>query len=404
MDSLVMYEFQVSGECHAMTCSRKKGFFPILLLVLLLSCAPWVQVARGNEPPVITSVPPTEAWVNKSLRYDVVATDNDSATLTIKIDKFPIGMWVIPTTHSIYWVPNDDELGPNDVVVNVSDGQAFTLQAFTVTVKKNHAPVIGSEPDSNATVDVEYTYQVAASDAEGDALNYSLEESPPGMTIDASGLLSWVPAEGRVGDNYVKLVVRDWQLSAIQEFNVTVVKPVVNVPPVITSPVPPGMVYADQLFHYTVIAKDDNTGDVLTFSLEASPCGMVINPASGKMTWEPKRSDEGSHDITVKVSDGNGGAVYQNFTLQVKVMEIETEPKGMNITPVMATILVLLVAMGCTLILIKPAKKASEEKEETKKDMKKKEDKKGKHGTKGKKMDKKAIGKGPSDQTVPLTK
>jgi len=53
-------------------------------------------------------------------------------------------------------------------------------------------PVIAphKEFSFNGTV---YTYQVKASDPDGDTLVYSLEAPPNGMTIDpATGLLTWV--------------------------------------------------------------------------------------------------------------------------------------------------------------------------------------------------------------------
>ncbi len=46
---------------------------------------------------------------------------------------------------------------------------------------------------TRAYVDVEYNYDVAAMDADGDTLGYALTTFPDGMTIDAiTGLLSWL--------------------------------------------------------------------------------------------------------------------------------------------------------------------------------------------------------------------
>lgn len=55
-----------------------------------------------------------------------------------------------------------------------------------------------------------YTYQVKASDPDGDPLNYAIESPAEGMTIDkSSGLLAWnVPAEFR-GKKSVTVVVTD---------------------------------------------------------------------------------------------------------------------------------------------------------------------------------------------------
>jgi hypothetical protein len=55
-----------------------------------------------------------------------------------------------------------------------------------------------------------YTYQVRASDPDGDALTYSMESPVKGMAIDpATGLLQWnVPAEFK-GKTDVSITVGD---------------------------------------------------------------------------------------------------------------------------------------------------------------------------------------------------
>jgi len=73
----------------------------------------------------------------------------------------------------------------------------------------NQPPVI--QPHKEFAFDgTTYTYQVKASDADGDALAYTLEGAAEGMTIDsATGLLTWrVPAEFK-GAKTVTAVVTD---------------------------------------------------------------------------------------------------------------------------------------------------------------------------------------------------
>ncbi|GAH43810.1 unnamed protein product, partial [marine sediment metagenome] len=92
---------------------------------------------------------------------------------------------------------------------------------FTVPVIENKAPVIDSDPILTATVGVEYTYDVDATD--DDVLTYSLTEKPIGMTINpATGLIKWIPYKTQVGDNTVEVEVSDRLLSVIQRFNIAV--------------------------------------------------------------------------------------------------------------------------------------------------------------------------------------
>jgi hypothetical protein len=54
------------------------------------------------------------------------------------------------------------------------------------------------------------SYQVIATDPDGDTLSYSLLESPPGMTIDSTtGVVNWQLKEGDAGKYMVKVKVSD---------------------------------------------------------------------------------------------------------------------------------------------------------------------------------------------------
>lgn len=67
-------------------------------------------------------------------------------------------------------------------------------------------------------------------------------------------------------------------------------------------------------YTYDVEATDPDTEDVLTYSLTVEPTGMLIDGASGLITWTPKA--EGSFDVTVEVSDGEFSDT-QDFTIVV---------------------------------------------------------------------------------------
>jgi hypothetical protein len=74
---------------------------------------------------------------------------------------------------------------------------------------QNHPPIIQEHREFNFD-GTTYTYQVKASDPDEDALVYSLEGAPDGMSIDKSrGLITWkVPAEFK-GDAGATAVVND---------------------------------------------------------------------------------------------------------------------------------------------------------------------------------------------------
>lgn len=87
-----------------------------------------------NSAPVIESTPVTTAKEGAAYTYDVEATDPNEDTLTYSLTTSPTGMTINSTTGVITWTPTESQLGENEVVVEVSDGNKSTTHSFTVTV------------------------------------------------------------------------------------------------------------------------------------------------------------------------------------------------------------------------------------------------------------------------------
>jgi len=87
----------------------------------------------------------------------------------------------------------------------------------------NLSPIIESSPEITARIGQTYTYQVISTDANDDALTYSLLVYPEGMNINAStGLITWLPEN--TGNYDVTLEVSDGSQLVSQSFSITVDK------------------------------------------------------------------------------------------------------------------------------------------------------------------------------------
>jgi hypothetical protein len=175
---------------------------------------------------------------------------------------------------------------------------------FPAPTPPNETPIITSDPITTATVGKAYVYDVNATDPDGDTLTYSLTVKPSGMTIkSATGVISWRPTSGKIGDNPVTVKVSDESLSITQSFIIKVSKPTptpINHEPVIYS-TPITTATVGMLYAYDVNATDPD-GDTLTYSLTAFPSGMTISSASGLIMWTP--TVKGDYAVVVKASDG----------------------------------------------------------------------------------------------------
>jgi hypothetical protein len=208
----------------------------LLSLLLLLPLFSGCFLTPTNHTPTITSTPITTATVDALYVYNVNATDpDDGDTLTYSLTTSPSGMTINSTTGVISWTPNSGQIGDNNVTVEASDGELNDSQNFIIVVSEappvtpppsapiNHAPTITSTQITTATVDALYTYDVNATDSDGDTLTYSLTTNPTGMTIDsATGVISWTPNSSQIGDNDVTVEVSDGEKSTTQSFTVKV--------------------------------------------------------------------------------------------------------------------------------------------------------------------------------------
>jgi hypothetical protein len=130
----------------------------------------------------------------------------------------------------------------------------FLITGCTGTVPTNNAPVINSSLITSSLINVLYTYNVVATDTDGDTLTYSLTSNPTGMTIDSStGAISWTP--NAVGDYNVTIKVSDGDLFDTQAFTITI-----SLTQIITLSPPNNVSASDFLINKVQITWDAVTG------------------------------------------------------------------------------------------------------------------------------------------------
>jgi parallel beta-helix repeat protein len=327
-----------------------------------------ITVSNVNDPPEITSTPVTSEKEDGIYVYNVKATDIDPTEdeLTFKLTTYPIGMEIDPTTGLIIWPPTNDQVGENNVALEVSDGNSgIDTQSFVINVENvNDPPAIISTPITSAVEDEQYIYDVEAADIDvGDILTFHLTSNPPGMVIDSdSGMITWTPTNDNVGSNPVTVEVVDGGNDRdSQTYTILVVN--VNDRPAFTS-TPVTNARIDVEYFYDVDASDiDPTEDELTFTLTTYPTGMNIDPTTGAITWTPTPEQEGENNVVVVVADGNGGTNEQAFTISVEPLEAtgdEKATKETNDEIVIFNILLILIIIVLMVILfmfvLKPPK------------------------------------------------
>ena len=114
-------------------------------------------VENVNDRPVINSTPITTARAFKLYEYDVDAYDADNDALTYSLIKKPNRMEINRGTGLIEWFPRLRDLGQNEVIVEVSDGELTDTQEFTILVTLiKRGGSIGSYSESTPAKKLQY--------------------------------------------------------------------------------------------------------------------------------------------------------------------------------------------------------------------------------------------------------
>lgn len=268
-----------------------------------------LTVLPVNDVPVFTSTPVFRTNDGELYQYVITATDVDSDVLTFSVTDGPEAMFV--EGNVLKWTPGQADVGVHNINVKVSDGELNVVQGYLLEViDKNYAPVFTSSPLTSVNEDSTYSYQMLATDHDGDTLTFSITKAPGDVSL-AGDTIYWQPKQSDVGVHEIILTVDDGIVKTNQEFLLTVVN--VNDLPVITS-TPVTTAKEAENYSYQLTTSDED-GDVLTYSLASAPTGMIVDSA-GLISWTPGYDQAGNHSIKVEVSDGQA-TVAQEFTILV---------------------------------------------------------------------------------------
>lgn len=257
--------------------------------------------------------------LNQGYQYPALAVDPDGDPLVYSLLEAPDEASIDATTGTIFWNPS--AVGSYDFSIQVDDGRGGTaIQDFAVVVNAvngdNQAPTITSAPP-DAIIDTEqtFTYDVDATDPDGDTLTYYLASGPRGLVIDPiSGEISWSPDENQVGNHQVEVLVLDGKgQQATQQFEIQVAAAEPNFAPFFAS-APVTTAFSGGSYQYQPIAIDLEE-DELTYRLSQHPDGMTIDPATGLVSWEPGSDDVSEYTVVIEVEDAEGNQSQQTFQL-----------------------------------------------------------------------------------------
>ena len=155
-----------------------------------------------NRAPTITGTPVTTGTVGNAYSFTPSATDPDGGTLGFTIQNRPSWASFNTSTGRLSGTPTAAGTASN-IIITVSDGRlTASLPAFSITVNQpsNSAPAISGSPATTATAGAADNFQPSASDPNGDALTFSIQNPPSWATFSTSnGRLTGTPTSANAG-------------------------------------------------------------------------------------------------------------------------------------------------------------------------------------------------------------
>lgn len=181
-------------------------------------------VLIGNTPPEVASLrlTPTLVYPGDKVMVEVVGRDVDGDSLSYIYEWRRNGNILPGETGGVLDTRGFKKMDLVSVTVTPFDGEARGKPRRSLPIViANTPPEITSTPTTTIS-NGKYIYEVKAVDPDEDTLTFSLEGSPPGMTIDpATGHIEWnIPPEP-TGSFQVKVIVTDGDAKAFQVFNLS---------------------------------------------------------------------------------------------------------------------------------------------------------------------------------------
>jgi hypothetical protein len=291
------------------------------LAVIMAACGGGEEEAAktlgANLAPTISGSPATAIAQGASYVFVPSAADADGDSLTFGIDAKP--GWAAFDTASgrLTGSPQAADVGTSrGVTIWVSDGKATTaLPAFDLSVSAvatpNRTPAISGTPATSAAAGNGYAFTPTASDADGDALTFSIANKPAWAAFDtATGRLDGTPQIANAGTFAdIAIAVSDSQaMGSLPAFSIVVTAPpATNSAPTISG-TPSSSATEGAQYSFQPTAADAN-GDTLTFAIANRPTWATFNANTGRLQGTPAAGNVGTTSgIVMSVSDGKAAA------------------------------------------------------------------------------------------------
>jgi len=180
----------------------------------------------------------------------------------------------------------------------------------------NPTPVLQAIGDKSVDENSLLTFDVNATDPDGEPITYSAQSLPSGATFSGQ-TFSWTPSYSQAGSYQVRFIASDGNSQDSETITITVNN--VNRAPVLGA-IGDKSVNENSVLSFSVNATDLD-GQIITYSVSGLPVGAVF--ASRTFTWTPSYDQAGTYSVTFTADDGEA---QDSETITITVINVNRAP------------------------------------------------------------------------------
>ncbi|MEM7550921.1 MAG: putative Ig domain-containing protein [Bacteroidota bacterium] len=289
-----------------------------------------IIVANTNDSAFFTSTPVLIVNEDETYAYQASALDPDANDeLTFSLINSPSGLELTDNNDGsadIVWVPENEDVGANDVTIQVTDlsGISVTQEYSIEVVNTNDPPEFLTTVLQDGIEDVPYEFLVRANDMDqGDnatIIPLTLPSWLQATNISSDSLrLTATPTNNEVGITNIVLELEDENGASFeQSFGLNIIN--TNDAPVFDSS-PVLEIDEDSEYRYVLEVSDVDLMDNLMIFSSSLPTWLsldIIGQDSALLSGTPLNENVGNAGVTISVKDNEGVQVDQSFVIEVR--------------------------------------------------------------------------------------
>lgn len=263
-----------------------------------------------------------ETTEDTTLDITVVATDVDGDALTFQIEQSVENGELSGTGPDYQYVPNANFNGSDTFTFKASDGtEESELATVNITVTPvNDAPTV-IDLDLQTEEDIDLALTLQGSDTEGEALAYSIVDSPTkGSLTGTAPNLSYKPDANENGTDSFTYRVNDGELNS-EIATVTIEITAVNDTPLANAQ---SLETNEDVPLSITLTGSDIEDDSLTYTLVKTPSLGTISGTIPNLVYTPNADATGEDSISFVVNDGQDDSA--EAIVEINILPVNDAP------------------------------------------------------------------------------